>query len=169
MDPGKDGVDPGTPLTDNATSQAWKLISSDFPIGFAIYSQAVLNQYTGTLLSLNSGELFVAIESFGVLSSLQMLTVSLPGRIPLRAAIPNLSAGLQTIGVSVQSKLLMVVVNCDIINAVWLANVPHSFNISTVEVFNPSTSVRLECMIKCVNSVDYMLCISVGEVRALLK
>lgn len=148
VDPSEDGIDPGTPLTDSTTSQAWMQISLDFPVGFAIYTQALLNQYTGTLFSINNGDLLVGIESFGGSNSmLQTLIVSLPGQIPLRAAIPNVMAASQTIGFSVQSKLLMVVVNCSIINAVWLANMPDTLNFTTVEVFNPSTTVRVRYMV----------------------
>lgn len=144
VDPSEDGIDPGTPLTDSTTSQAWRQMSLDFPVGFAIYAQAVLDQYMGTMFSINNGDLLVGIESFGGLNSmLQTLTVSLPGQIPLRAAIPNVMAASQTIGLSVQSKLLMVVINCSIINAVWLANMPDTLNFTTVEVFNPSTTVSV--------------------------
>ena len=145
VDPGPNGVNPGAPLTDNATSPDWQQISSDFPIGFAVYTQAVLDGYSGSIASLNDGGLSVAVESFGASqsSALQILTVTLPGQIPLRAAIPNSDKpnALQSIGVSVQSKLLSVVVNCTLINSVWLANMPTSLNIETVEVFNPPTTV----------------------------
>ena len=147
MDPGDDGVDPGSPLMDNTTSLAWQQISSDFPVGFAIYTQAVLDDYTGSIVSLNNGELYIALESFGTSdSTLQILTIALPGKIPLRAPIPSadVPATLQTIGVSIQSKLLTVIVNCSLINAVWLANLPNSVDFSFVEALKPSTTVSHE-------------------------
>lgn len=144
IDPGPDGVDPGFPLNDSTTSSEWRQISSDFPVGFALYTEAVLDEYTGTIASLNDGELLVALQSFGTPGSeLQILTVLLPGDAPLRAAIPNADrpGALQTIGISVRSKLLSVIVNCSVITSVWLANVPSRVEFFTVEALNPSTTV----------------------------
>ena len=144
IDPGPDGVDPGIPLSDNTTSPEWQQISSDFPVGFAVYTEAVLDEYTGTIASLNGGELLVALQSFGPPDSeLQILTVALPGDAPLRAAIPNpdTPGALQTIGISVRSKLLTVIVNCSVVTSVWLASLPSSVEFSTVEALNPSTTV----------------------------
>ena len=144
IDPGLDGVDPGIPLRDNTTSSEWRQISSDFPVGFAVYTEAVLDGYSGAIASLNNGELLVALQSFGALDSeLQILTVSLPGDAPLRAAIPtpDRPGALQTIGISVRSKLLSVIVNCSVITSVWLASVPSRIEFSTVEALNPSTTV----------------------------
>ena len=148
VDPGDDGVDPGSPLMDNTTSLAWQQISSDFPIGFAVYTRAVLDDYSGVIISLNDGDLFISLESLN--PALQILTVALPGKIPLIAAIPSaMPATLQTIGVSIKSKLLTVIVNCSVINSVWLVNTPNSFDFSFAEAFNPSTTVSWnECFDK---------------------
>ena len=147
VDPGEDGVNPGSPLATNTTSQDWHQISSDFPVGFAVYSETIVDGYTGSIASLNDGQLLVALESVGEShSALQILTVTLPGETPLKAAIPSpdMPGSLWSIGVSVQSKLLTVIVNCTLITSVWLANVPSSVDFYFVEALNPSTTVSSE-------------------------
>lgn len=118
-------------------------ISTDFPIGFAFYSEALLSQYTGSLASLNNGELNISIESTDSLYT--TLIVDLPGDAPRFAAIPSadMPTSLQSIGISVETKLLSVIVDCHVINSVWLANMPTHFNFSTVQALNPPTTVSI--------------------------
>ena len=138
--PGENGTEPDDPLTAATDTPEWQQISSDFPVGFAFYTQAVLDDYDGILASLNDGDLRINIESSG---SLLMLHVDLPGENPFRAAIPSTDepGALQSLGISVQSKLFSVIVNCNIINSVWLANMPSSFDFLSVEALNPPTTV----------------------------
>ena len=141
VDPGPNGTKPDSPLSAATDTPEWQQMSSDYPIGFAVYSEVILSEYTGTLASLNSGELNISVESDG--SLLTLLTVDLPGDPPLVAAIPTAKnpSELQSVGVGLQSKLLSVIVNCQVITSVWLANVPASFNFSTVEALIPVTTV----------------------------
>lgn len=141
VSPGENGEVPDSPLTVNVNTTDWQQISSDFPTGFALYFHVVLEDYSGSILSLNDGELYVALESSA--SALKILTVALPGETPLRAAIPStdMPGALQSIGISVQSKLLSILVDCYLINSVWLADIPTVIDISTVEALNPPTTV----------------------------
>ena len=135
---------PNSSLIDIASNSEWMQITKDFPIGFAVYVEAEFADYSGSLLSLNDGELRIALESFGGPSSaLQILTVTLPGQIPLRAAIPSARGQFQSIGVSVERKLLSVVVDCSIVSSVWLSSMPQSLNISLVESLDPPTLVSI--------------------------
>ena len=140
---GENGTIPDNPLTENVDSTDWQQISSDFPTGFALYLHLLLDGYNGSILSLNNGELYVSLESTG--PALRILTVALPGEILMRAAIPSTDTPdtLQSIGISVQSKLLSVIVDCHLINSVWLANAPTVIDISSMEALNPPTIVSL--------------------------
>ena len=145
LDPGEDGVTPNSTLQVVATGSDWEQISADFPTGFAMYTEALLHSYTGTLASLNSGMMRIGVESFGEPgSSLQVLSVTLPGQQTLRAAIPlpDDASSLQGVGVSVQTKLLTVVVNCSVVTSAWLADMPDDLDIAFVEALDPPTTVR---------------------------
>lgn len=143
VDPGEDGVDPGAPLRNTTSSPDWQQISSDFPTGFALYTEAELDDYTGSIAIFNNDDLIVGHESFD--SSLHMLRVLLPGDISIRAAIPRpyTKGSLQSIGVSVESKLLTMIVNCTVINSLWLANMPSTVEFSELVAYNPSTRVSV--------------------------
>lgn len=143
---GENGTMPGSPLTANVDSMDWQQISSNFPTGFALYLHLLLDGYNGSILSLNNGELYVALESSE--PALRILTVALPGEMPMRAAIPSTHTPdtLQSVGISVQSKLLSVLVDCQLINSVWLANIPTVIDISSVEALHPPTIVRLRAL-----------------------
>ena len=156
--PGENGTEPDDPLTAATDTPEWQQISSDFPVGFAFYTQAVLDDYDGILASLNDGELRIGIESSG--SLLTMLHVDLPGENPFRAAIPSTDepGALQSLGISVRSKLLSVIVNCSVINSVWLANMPSSFDFTFVEALNPPTTVSCHVVKTsiCTNTLMYV-------------
>lgn len=145
VNPGDDGVDPGVPLVDTTltSNSDWQQISSDFPTGFALYTEALLDDYTGSIAIFNNDDLIVGHESFD--SSLHMLRVLLPGNISVRAAIPRpyTQGSLQSIGVSVESKLLTMIVNCTVVNSLWLANMPSTVGFSNLVAYNPSTRVSV--------------------------
>lgn len=142
--PGENGSEPDRALSDATDTAEWQQISADYPIGFAVYSQVVLDDYSGSLaqLSGSNGSLNIDIGSSGLL---RILTVTLPGDNPLIAAIPGAwePGVLQAIGVSVQSKLLSVIVDCHVITSVWLANMPDSLDFTSAEVLNPPTTVSV--------------------------
>ena len=142
MTPGPNGTLPDSSLLAPTDTEEWTQISADFPIGFAFYSEVALNQYTGTLATINNGELSISIESTDSLFT--TMTVDLPGDAPRFAAIPSadMPTSLQSIGISVETKLLSVIVDCHVINSVWLANMPTHFNFSVVQALNPPTIVR---------------------------
>ena len=141
MTPGQNGTLPPGPLSSNTDSPEWQQINSDFPVGFALHLQAVLEDYSGDLVSMANGQLEISLE--GSDSLLQILSVTLPGVRPLVAAIPNTDPPglLQNLGVSIQSKLLSVIVDCHIITSVWLATAARNVDFSTVEALNPPTTV----------------------------
>ena len=144
IDPGENGILPSQPLTDVTNTPEWQQIGTDFPIGFSMYTKAMLDSFTGTVISLNNGDLRVSIESLnGTASSLQILTMDLPGLEPIKVAIPGPedSSMLQSMGIALQSKLLTVVVNCTIVTSAWLSSMPQSLTLSSVEALNPPTTV----------------------------
>jgi hypothetical protein len=139
--PGENGTEPTGPLVGSADSAEWQQISSDYPVGFAFHCRAVLDDYSGVLASVNGGELLISLDSSS--SLLHILTVVLSGESPRMAAIPSaeVPGSLQSIGVSIQSKLLSVIVDCNVIHSVWLAQMPSGMDFSSVESFNPPTHV----------------------------
>ena len=139
--PGENGTLPTAPLSGTTDSAEWQQINSDFPVGFAFHVQAVLDNYSGDLASLSGGQLRIALDGAG--SLLQVLTLTVPGVSPLVAAIPSSdpSGSLQSLGISIESKLLSVIVDCHVITSVWLANMPQHFDFSGVEALNPLTVV----------------------------
>ena len=141
--PGENGTQPTAPLSSTTDSAEWQQINSDFPVGFAVHLQAELDDYSGDLVSLGGGRLHVSLD--GADSLLQTLTVTVPGvTSPLIITIPMADppGSLQSLGVSIQSKLLSVIVDCHIISSVWLADVPQHFDFSTAEALNPPTIVN---------------------------
>ena len=140
--PGVNGSEPDSPLLSNTDTTEWQQISADYPIGFAVYSQVLLDDYSGSLARLSglNGSLTIGIDSSGLL---RILTVTLPGDNPLLAAIPRAKepGALQSVGISVQSKLLSVIVDCHVIISVWLANMPDSLDFVSAEVLNPPSTV----------------------------
>ena len=141
MTPGENGTLPGSALSGTTVSAEWQQIDSDFPVGFAFYVRAVLDDYSGDLASLSDGRLRVSLDGQG--SLLQILNVTVPGVTPLVAAIPSAETPgtLQSLGVSVQSKLLSVIVDCHVITSVWLANMPQNFDFTSALALNPPTVV----------------------------
>lgn len=142
--PGENGTLPSDPLSSNTDSAEWQQINSDFPVGFAFYTRAVLDDYSGDLASLSDGTLQISLNSDG--SLLHVLSVTVPGVAPLLAAIPgpDIPGSLQSLGVSIKSKLLSVIVDCHVITSVWLANMPDHFDFNAVEALNPPTIVSWE-------------------------
>jgi hypothetical protein len=140
--PGENGTLPTAPLSGTTDSAEWQQINSDFPVGFAFHVQAILDNYSGDLASLSGGQLRIALDGAG--SLLQVLSLTVPGVSPLVAAIPSSDppGSLQSLGISIQSKLLSVIVDCHIITSVWLANMPRHFDFSAVEALNPPTVVK---------------------------
>lgn len=143
--PDENGTLPMDTLTGPTDSAVWQQINSDFPVGFAVHLEATIDDYTGDLISLANDRLKVSLQGQGTV--LQLLSVTLPGINPLVAAIPgpeNMD-NFQSVGISVESKLLSVIVDCHVITSIWLANMPQSVDFLTAEVLNPPTFVSFCC------------------------
>ena len=142
VDPGENGTRPAAPLSGNTNSTEWRQINSDFPVGFAVHVRADFDDYSGDLVSLGDGQLQLSLEDTGLF--LHNLSVTVPGiTSPLFLALPTADppGSLQSLGVSVQSKLLSIIVDCHIITSVWLADVPQHFEFSTAQALFPPTVV----------------------------
>lgn len=141
---------PTRPLSGLTNGSEWDSLSANTTSDYSLYAAFNATEYTGTVIAINpdtENEFSVRLNSSRTASDmLRVITVQLPGLVPLAIALPanqDMMEFLQ-LGISLEGKLLTVIQNCTVVAAIWLSELPDELEIlddSVVEIFDPPTAV----------------------------
>lgn len=130
----------------------WELIGAGLPSQFGLYTVFDTVQYSGSILSITSETnsrllLDVMLLPSTTSQDRNTLTFIFPGLSPISIDIPAVAPGespFQDIGVRLKDSLLVVTVNCSIVDFAPLPNAPDSLSLddARVSIFGNQATVR---------------------------
>lgn len=158
-------------LTAATSGVEWELIGAQLPSEFSVYTVFDTVQYTGSILSVTSGNnvmpvLDITLQRPVGLSDFNTLNITLPGLSPITVDVLAASgaASFQYIGISLKGSLLVVLLNCSIVDIVTLQGVPDKLPVADgmVAIFGSQAIVSVTFSYS--RNISFWFCITARHI-----